>query len=79
MKTRPRKKKTRHGATQPEYERLRKQVLLRLQPACIDLLDDLADNLDVTKSDVVEQALTFFKVWHMAPFAPASPEIKRDP
>lgn len=36
-----RKKKTRHGATQPEDERKAKAVLLRLLPADVALLDEL--------------------------------------
>lgn len=72
------KKKTRHGATQPEEERLRKPVLLRLQPTSVDLLEDLAFALDLPKSDVVEQALAFFNVWYAAPFSSSAAESKKD-
>jgi hypothetical protein len=35
------RKKTRHGATQPEDERKAKAVLLRLLPADVALLDEM--------------------------------------
>lgn len=48
---------TRHGATQPETERLRKQVLLRLPPDLVTKLDRFAAANDWPRSYLVEAAL----------------------
>lgn len=49
----PRRKKTRHGATQPEEERAARQVKLRLPPESIAQLRALAAMLGVTMSQAV--------------------------
>jgi len=49
----PRRKKTRHGATQPEEARERKQLLLRLRPEVIDRLRQRAERAEQSVSDYV--------------------------
>ena len=46
-------KVTRHGATQPEESRARKQLLLRLEQPTIDRLRALAAGRETTVSEVV--------------------------
>lgn len=48
-------KKTRHGATQPEDERERKPVLIRMRPAVRRKLDAMAREWSLTRSDAVER------------------------
>jgi hypothetical protein len=49
----PRRKKTRHGATQPEDARTNSQVLLRLSPVVRDILRDQSEVQDLTLSRLV--------------------------
>lgn len=49
----PRKKKTRHGATQPEDAREKKQLLLRMLPEKIERLRRLSDERGQSVSDYV--------------------------
>jgi predicted DNA-binding protein len=49
------KKKTRHGATQPEDERTAKAVLLRLLPKTRRELDAMAKRWGLTRSQAVTE------------------------
>lgn len=51
-------RKTRHGATQPEESRKRKQVLLRMTPETLERLDAFAKANELVRSHVVEAAVT---------------------
>jgi hypothetical protein len=57
MTKRAAKKVTRHGATQPEGERARKQVLLRLAPETDAELTEFAKSIGAPKSYLVEAAM----------------------
>lgn len=50
-------KTTRHGATQPETERTRKQVLLRMAPKTLRRLDAFAAANEIARSHLVEVAI----------------------
>ena len=50
-----RKKKTRHGATQPEHARKNAQVLLRLSPRVADILRDQANEQGIAVSGLVTE------------------------
>lgn len=64
-----RPKKTRHGATQPEETRLRRQKLLRLHPDTIAALRVMAERGGATESTLVEHAIAL-----LAETASGSPE-----
>lgn len=51
----PRRRKTRHGATQPEETRDRAQLLLRLRPDTIALIRERATEREETISGYVER------------------------
>ncbi len=52
-----RPKKTRHGATQPETARTRKQKLLRLHPDTIAALKLMAERWGGSESKLIEDAV----------------------
>lgn len=51
------RKKTRHGATQPESSRVRQQKLVRLHPDSIAALKRMAARGGATESTLIEHAI----------------------